>query len=111
MDARLESLSAQITALNAASSPWRTLNEDAEAGSGLASCDWDAVRFDELCAALRNNQFGARRLFEELQPVLRRSLGDDAIAPVAEAVRALRYREALEMLQALPVKGQGGHLT
>ncbi|MFM8444889.1 MAG: hypothetical protein ACKN9W_16325, partial [Methylococcus sp.] len=70
-----------------------------------------AGRFATLCSALRNNQFGARRLFEELQPALRRELGDDAIAAVAEAVRALRYREALERLQALPVKGQGGHFT
>ena len=113
IDERLESLSAQIIALNAASSPWRTLNEEAEpeAGSESASSDWDADRFAALCAALRNNQFGARRLFEELQPALRRELGDDAIAAVAEAVRALRYREALERLQALPVNGQGGHLT
>ena len=111
IEARLESLSAQITALMLACAPWRVVTDDSAAGTESTSCAWDADRFAALCTALQNNQFAARRLFEELQPALRLALGNDAIVPIAEAVRALRYREALELLQALPATGQAGNLS
>ncbi|WP_206171870.1 PAS domain S-box protein [Thiorhodococcus mannitoliphagus] len=89
----------QLTALLAALTPWL---EDRTQPAPQEATRLDPTQLAALQAALARCDLAALALFEALEPALVRRDGQAATAALAEAIRSLRFDEALALLTSAP---------
>ena len=89
----------QLTALSAASLPWRGSATIVAEPACSPPPPLDANQLAALYKALNYNDLKALRLFKELQPALMAALGNTAAGSLGRAIRNLRFDEALAILE------------
>ena len=110
LDGGLETLGRQLAALTAASAPWRETVAAAPSASSEVPPPLDAAQLDALCEALRDHNLKALRRFEALKPALRGAWGEERTKVLGQAIRGLRFEDALAVL-AQPAVGSGDSAT
>jgi len=103
LETGLADLERQVADLTAASAPWLPAgaHEQEAAGTGTPFSPLDEQRLAALRAALHRHSLDALNLFAALEAALVTAHGQDRVAPLGEAMKALRFKEALTLLQAL----------
>ncbi len=101
LEERLATLGRQIDALVTASAPvLAAATATATAPGSTAALDRSALA--ALRADLDSHTLTARQRFDDLQAALRGVLGEARTAALGQAIRSLRYKEALAILSDIP---------
>jgi len=100
LESGLADLERQVADLTAASAPWRpaSAREPEAAAKDTPAPPPDEQQLAALRDALRRQRLQARQLFKELEAGLVAAHGQEQILPLVEALNALRFDDALDLL-------------